>query len=429
MRKKDLPMRRLASALSVITLCAALPSVALAQVSGADAQAAASVAALNAGQADAGLAAAKQSFENAETPAQKYVAARLAARSYSTMGQDTRAQVWLRVARENAPDEAEAQSVAEDYKFLRNRNPLSVSLSFGVTPSSNVNNGSAAETSDLFGLGLPFTLNPEARALSGMSYNIGADLSYRVARSARAETYVTAGIDATTYTLSQTARDALAESAPDVKGSDYSNVDLTVGLIHRRILSDGMQPTTFSLEAGKVWYGGDAYSTSIAMGANQAFDLNEKNRIQVSVNTQKRMIESSGDDVVSTSLGATWLHAFDGGSIGGLFGQVTRSNSDDGDQDYAGHMVGVSYAPANAIMGMDLSFSMSREVRGYDNSTLANGARTDTTFTAQASAVLTTIEYYGFQPVVSVAARTTNSTLDLFNREGVDVGFNLRSSF
>lgn len=418
------------SSLPAFALCAlmAAPSPAAFAATTADTLLTASVTALDAKASPEGIALARQAYGQATTQSEKYIAARLVARGYAEDGKDTRAQIWLRLARQNATGEAEAQSVAEDYAFLRDRNPLSVNLTFGITPTSNVNNGSSAETSDLFGLGLPFTLNPEARALSGMSYTAGAQLAYRISETPTSITHLTTLLDATTYTLSKDAR-AKLPAGSDVKGSDYGTVDLAFGLSHRQIFAAGLRPTDLSLQMGQTWYGGDAYSRQISAGMSQSFLLGERDLVDVSLNLQKRFILESDDEVFARTLGVSLRHAFDNGSVSGVFASATRSVSDDGDQDFSAVRVGVSHDLGQPLAGIDFGFAMDYEVRDFENSTLAAGARTNKTVTASVTAVLTQIEYYGFQPVITVDASRTDSTQDLFDREGINVGFDLRSSF
>jgi len=42
---------------------------------------------------------------------------------------------------------------------------------------------------------------------------------------------------------------------------------------------------------------------------------------------------------------------------------------------------------------------------------------------------LQNIQFYGFEPVMTVQARRTDSSVARFDTEGVQIGLNLRSSF
>ena len=97
-----------------------------------------------------GIKYARMAYFQSDRPNDKFGAARLAALANSQMGRDTFALLWLRRARQFSPDAPTAEQVADDYRFLRDRNPWSTSLRFGATPSTNINNGSANETVTLF---------------------------------------------------------------------------------------------------------------------------------------------------------------------------------------------------------------------------------------------------------------------------------------
>jgi hypothetical protein len=107
-------------------------------------------------------ALAARAWPLATTPDTRYRAARLAALALSLEGRDTTAQLWLRRAFQDAPSEDARRSAAEDYRFLRARNPLRFQLSGGLRPSSNINGGSSEETQVLFGVPLPISEGTKA---------------------------------------------------------------------------------------------------------------------------------------------------------------------------------------------------------------------------------------------------------------------------
>ena len=73
----------------------------------------------------------------------------LMAQAQSSSGRKTLAQYWLRRAVEVAPTPATEARAIRDFKYLRATNPWSTRISFSITPDSNVNDGSANETSFL----------------------------------------------------------------------------------------------------------------------------------------------------------------------------------------------------------------------------------------------------------------------------------------
>ncbi|MDG1868800.1 MAG: hypothetical protein P8J00_13885 [Yoonia sp.] len=107
----------------------------------------------------------------------------------------TRAQLWLRRAAQYAPDDATKAVVAKDFRTVRERNPWSSSLRFGIFPRSNINNGSTAEIYYLPGLDFPLTLQPSSRALSRFEISGGFSSQYRLHLDDVSATFLTATIN------------------------------------------------------------------------------------------------------------------------------------------------------------------------------------------------------------------------------------------
>lgn len=88
------------------------------------------------------------------------------------------AQFWLRRAVQVAPTPVLRRSAIQNYRAVAVVNPWTLWLLFGITPSSNVNNGSVSETLEIGDI--DFVLNPDAPALSGIESTIGLSLGYRL---------------------------------------------------------------------------------------------------------------------------------------------------------------------------------------------------------------------------------------------------------
>ena len=80
-------------------------------------------AALEMGDYQTATDTAQRGFFAANTDLASFTTARLAARAHAELKQDTRAQLWLRLASQFAPDSDNAEAIARDYQFLRRRNP------------------------------------------------------------------------------------------------------------------------------------------------------------------------------------------------------------------------------------------------------------------------------------------------------------------
>lgn len=194
-------------------------------------------AALTANDFHGAIEFGRQAHWNARTSSQRFAAARLIALAHSRLGQDTRAQGWLRLARQDAPNDETRAEVARDFRFLRARNPLAVNLRFSVTPTTNVNNGSSVDEDEaitLFGLN-GFLLDGEARALSGWEVSGSTNLQYRVRNDETSATFLTASLAARTYVLTENAQE---QAGDDVSGNDFSDANLSFGVTHRFVLSE-----------------------------------------------------------------------------------------------------------------------------------------------------------------------------------------------
>ena len=385
-------------------------------------------AALATGDFDTARTAGARAYAAAGDNDSRFIAARLTARAHAEDRQDTRAQFWLRRARQYAPTDNAAASVAEDYRFLARRNPLSVRLRFGIAPSNNVNNGSIRETSQLFGLPFEFELSGAARALSGIEYTAGVSGRYRLAISDNAVTYATAGLNLRSYTLSSDAK----EQAPEAEGSDFSDANLSLGLSHRRILAQNLPPTDFSASIGQGWYGGDPYTRFLSLGVGQEVELGEADSLEARLTWRQTAYLDDDPGLrpdTTTALSLGWQHGFANGDRISVTGGYRVNDSDDLNRDYTARTVDLSYDRAEPFAGLRLGFDLGYEERIYANSRLAGGERRDDVWTGGVTAEFTQVEYYGFRPVARVEASQGESNVDLFDRGGVSLRFDLVSAF
>jgi hypothetical protein len=360
--------------------------------------------------------------DNAQT---SFATARLAALAYAEQQKDTRSQIWLRLASQYAPDEQAARAIAEDYRFLRDRNPWSTSLRFGITPSSNINNGSASATSRLFGLPFEFDLSGDARALSGLEYSGGFTTTYRLSASNTSATFLELDANARTYTLSSEAQ----EQAPDADGSDYADSSVSLGLTHRFIGRPGDQPTTLTFNIGQTWYGGDPNTRFAQLSGSHAWTISPSDQFRFSITMRRTEGLNDQDPERSYAIGTGWTHAFAAGDQLTLNYTYAQNSSETADSDYTSNKIGINHSVAEPLFGINFGFGLDYETREFDASRFEPGPRSDQTITARLRAVMSDIEYFGFQPVINVEATRTTSNIDLFDRDYFSVGFDLQSSF
>lgn len=371
---------------------------------------------------------AARAYRHATSNAQKFGAAHLVALAHAKLKQDTRAQLWLRRARQVVPDQKTANAIAKDYQFLRRRNPWASTLRLGLAPSSNINNGSARQSSQLLGLPIEFNLDGEARALSGSQISGGFDVEYRINATRTSASFATFSADYRTYFLSKSAQ----KQAPDAAGSDFADAQLSFGVTHKQILTEGGEPTDFTVKAGQVWYGGDPYSRYIEARIGHTWALGDKDNLSLSVSRQARLTSLDNDPVLSQidGLSIRWFHMLSNRDRFSLGASLNNSTSDDIDSTYDSMSYSFTYDPFEPVFGMRLGFGVDTETRNFASFGLAGGApREDKSIGLNMSVNFSKVEYYGFQPVINFSARRNDSTLDLFDRDYASVGFDLRSSF
>ena len=382
------------------------------------------------------IALGRKAYRTTNDPQIKFYAAQTVAQAHTSAGNLTRAQLWLRRARQFASNAEIAERVAQDFGKLRAQNPWSTSLSFGITPTSNINNGSANSEFVLPGLPYILTISGDGRPLSGIQISGGADFRYRVLTSENSATFLTASANALTYTLSQSAR----AQAPSAKGSDYSYGVLSFGVSHRHILAKGANPTEFALRNSRTWYGMDPYSRTIDGSVTHIWKLGETDSLAVRALAQKtvyfgvepvRPEDEPTKTYPSVGLGisAHWTHAMAGGDSYTLGLTLRDNQSKARDSDYKSVAYSANYDFAKPVAGMRFGFGADIESRNFASSIYAAGPREDVSVGLEMSVNFSNVEFYGFQPIVKFEARRNESSVALFDRNYGNIAFDLRSSF
>lgn len=404
-------------------------------------------AALDQGQPAMAIDLAQRGYQAANDDTSRYVAARLAARAHAELGQDTRAQFWLRRARQAAPDASGAQSVAQDYAFVRNRNPLSFTLKFGASPSNNINNGSRSDTATIG----PFitVLSESAKPLSGVQFDAAAAVKYRALETERLQLSLAFDVRTTNYALSQSSKDALQRdietSISDTSnlpqsGNDFSYTEASFSVIQNWILKPGTRPTTLQLHAGKSWYGGNPYQVFFAPSVAHTFALSRTDQLRLdvfarqNVSARNKQTDIFGGpieypDVLNVGAGIGYSSLQPSGNIVSLSLARRSSISDSAEDDFSAWRVGMGLDLAKPLMNVRFGFGLQLEERNYGESIYITGTRRDRSVNAQVAAQFDNVEYYGFSPVMTVGLGRTFSLAERFDTEYATIGMDLRSAF
>jgi tetratricopeptide (TPR) repeat protein len=400
-------------------------------------------AAILGGDFPAALDAATRAYRVAPLDDRRFAAARLAALAHSQMGQDTRAQIWLRRARQLAPDSRAVRSIADDYGYLRGRNPWGTTLSLGIAPSSNINGGSTATTTqlpydtnpalidilDFLGIYDPLTgevlVGDNQRAISGLQISAGAKVSYRLAADASRATFIDADLRGRSFVLSDEAR-ALR---PDARGRDFADLNLNFGLTHRFIVAGQSDPWSVGASIGQSWFGGDAYSRSLQVSGGRGWAIDARSRLDLSTQAllQNRLADDDTAWIVAGR--AIFGHQIGRGDHVALSLGLRENRSDLPDVGYRSLSLGARYDLGAPVGGLQFGFGVEAENRDYATSRYDPDGRGDLRTSARVTVGVPQVDYYGFQPVISLEATRNASDVGLFDSRDVRLDLGFRSSF
>ena len=379
------------------------------------------------GDGDVADTAARAAWDLATSDAERYAAALIRAQVLASAGHRTRAQLWLRRAADAAPDQATRARAIRDFKYVRLRNPWSTQLSFSVTPTDNLNNGSMHDSFTIDGLPWEFALSGDAQALSGVELSFGADTRYRLSETGTRATDLLLRASHRGYLLSEEAR----ATAPDAEGRDFSAASLAAGLSRRMMLGETRDELVMTAWAGQNFHGGEAYGAFLRGEARLSHSLSPRNRLTGTLSLEARRGEAAPEaDVGLLALG--WDHAWSGGQIS-LYGSVTRSASELSTADYSDLRLGARLAPDAAwlegAIGADPSLTLEARSRDFESSPYSFDGRLDEEIRAELQLVFRDIDYMGFNPVLTLETARIRSNVAIHDTHSSGLGLSIRSAF
>lgn len=394
------------------------------------------------GQYQPAARSAAEAFRQAPHGPLRFDAGRVAALANARAERLTAAQYWLRRALPEAPDLEARQAVIRDFQAVRSQNPLSLSGSFGLSPMANVNGGSPADVIYIAGLPFPFLPSPDAQPLSGLQVSAGVTLGYRIAGSQTSITQASVQLTGLTYLLSPEAKEATdGYSQTDgtaVTGADYAETTLTFGLNHAFKPETGPERLSFSLQAGRKWYGGEVLRDFARLGGEARYALDSGAGLTLAAQAEWNSEPGTADYAIYTAQSRLALPRSEAGQWSLGLG-LTRNTSDDSDTGYRSAMFSADYALARPIADMRLSIGAGYELRAYDSTGYWNPPddqgyfrpvdRTDRIVDLGLTLAIPRGEVWGFTPSLSLGASHTFSTVEFFERDAVTMGLTWQSSF
>ena len=379
-----------------------------------------------AGRTASGVRAAKSAWRNSTTATERYSSSIVAAQALARDGKRLQAQLWLRRAAQHAPRDDFKARAEQDFKYVRATNPLRANLRFSISPSSNINNGSANAQAS-FG-GLSFLLDGEARALSGIVYQLGGDLSYTMLLSERQNLTFGVELDTYSYTLSSSAK-ALA---PAASASNYAFQELRFTVGSKRKDADGDNYIQFGVTFGQNWYGGSPLTQFAGAHLSRTIAVGQRARLQFGASAERQRRQDS--DLRSATVWqsfASYTLPLENSNTISIRAEISDTDSGSASVAHNAKRLDIGYRLGRPVFGKSyLELSLGAEKRDYDRVTiLAPAPRSDTRLSASATMTFTDLDYFGFSPTATVSASRNSSNVSLYETRNLGVRFGLRSSF
>lgn len=375
---------------------------------------------------------ARTAWSLSDEPGERYASALIMAQALSSDGKRTRAQLWLRRAVQHAPSKAHEAKAKRDFRYVKQRNPWHTTLAFTIAPNSNINNGSARESSRLnyaisevlFGQPIEYDLQGAARAIAGLEIGGSVQTRYRFHQTPTTAHDFKASLSYKTFRLN----DTVEEDVPGISGSDFAYGTVSLGYGYRQINMERKGEFAFDTEIGQSWYAGSRYASFFRLSGQQTIAANARQRYRFGLNAE-RQIGQATSDVDSFGLSASLTQNLKSGDLAyfGVFAEATQSEN--ADSEYAELSLRTGYVMRKPVMGAQLQFGLGAALRDYDVSRHAAEGRRDRKIFADVTATFSEIDYYGFNPTVTLSASSTDSNIGLFdvNRVGLRIG--IRSAF
>lgn len=376
------------------------------------------------GDLDASVAAGRSAFHAASTRQYRHDAAMIVAETQFRRGRVGAARLWLRRAVEYAQTPQERDLAIRAFQGIGARQRLKSTLSFGLSPSSNINGGSSSGTLILFGI--PFTLSGDAQALSGFEASAGASLGYTLSEGARYQTTIGANVESRAYALSDAAR----AQAPSASAGDYAFTAVEAFVTHRFAPEGATGPVTLTFVAGHNWYGGDDLSDYLRAQASREWRLSQTTGLQVSGALERQWRQdSAARSATVQSVNATVVQVLRNGDrlTYGLGARNTDARASDTRHQAVSASLG--YAFGKPVLGMALSASLGFEARDYALSPYSPDGRQDLRVSGTLSVLLPKLGYMGFAPQIDLNATRTGSNISLYQSSDVGISLTFRSTF
>jgi len=379
--------------------------------------------ALQVGRPDKTLRYSKRLFRTSQSDRERFAAARTAALALASSENFTRAQIWLRRARQLAPDEAARAAVGRDYRVLRARNPLRFQFDVGISPSSNINNGSSEDGFEF--LGVPIGFTPDARALSGLEFSFTGNVEFKLHQTGRRLTTLSASSTASRYALSPPS----AEAAPNFDAADLDRTRLGVELQHQWATSGRDDPANIAIGVELAHFAGDPYAREVALSGGRTWHLSDETGIHGQLALARTTYLQTDTTSRQWDASLRWSRELDEGKRLHLFAGAGETLSDTDSLRSRRRHIGIGYDFGRVADRFDIGLGFSHVWRDYEPSLLTPEGRHDRQVKASVTLGMPMVEVYGFQPETRFELQDTASNTARYDTQSLSVDFGFRSAF
>ncbi len=366
---------------------------------------------------DGMIALARKDFPRAEAMFRKILAGdpslvrvRLElARTLFLEKKDEEADYHFRLAIAQKPQPQVIANIARFREAIRARRAWRFNLNFGIAPDSNINSATDKDRVDI--LGLPFQLDPSAKARSGTGIIAGGDASIRLFRGSKLPLY-------------------LGAYGRMVRYADHDLDDIYVG---------GEAGPEIKLVGGRLraavtglnrWYGGKQLVTSLGGRLNFDKVIDGKWGLEASLavrnNAYARRSDVDGWDMEAS---ATANRALGPSTLGFSYASVQRSIAQDPGNSFWSGRIGAGVLKE---IGWGLRPQISIEAgRQVNDAPLALFGKTRRDWRLQASASIYKRDWNvaGFAPSLRVTWSRSFSTISLYDQKRLRAEFGIAKAF
>ena len=399
-------------------------------------------AARDLGQYKEAKTSARLAWKHSETDEQKYASSMVMAQALSSAGQRSWAQLWLRRAVQHAPNEALESRAIRDFRYVRKRNPWQTHLSFSVTPNSNINNGTKE-------IGESFRNVGASRPLSGLEYSFGLKTRYRFRETETRLHELTFSGKYYHYSLSSSAKrqqelDAQQSGNPQsfrtYEGKDFAFGYYEFGYAQRGKNFDHRGEYALSAQLGHSWYDAQPYTQYLQLNGGQRYKLKNGHNLGTNLTLRRNIgIRTADTDEIRVGLSygfATGSGSYFQASLGVRETISTHATRNPNDEFREFH-VAAQYWFGKPILGASANLGLTLKQRNYDEyrtftaipNVVLIGDREDKGIAMDFTLTFKEVDYYGFNPTMTISAASTDSSESRYNIDRFGINFGIQSAF